>query len=206
MTDKLLIEALEETRDTLAKVLIKIRRDAPDLSGKLLGHADQVIARVDALLDAQAHRSQARRDLIERLKSQATAHRYMAETESADLIDEAVIALAAHRSQQEVAQEPRLCGFCGKSQHQVKKLLATPCAAICDECNQTAGRVLGTSTAPSESEARVQAALRRLLRSAPTDGDMVEAGWERCEIEEACAAIEEAHAALSASGQKGEPT
>lgn len=57
MTDKL-IEALEETRDTLAKVLIKVRRDAPDLSGKLLGHADQVIARADALLDAQAHRSQ----------------------------------------------------------------------------------------------------------------------------------------------------
>ena len=58
MTDKLLIEALEETRDTLAKVLIKIRRDAPDLSGKLLGHADQVIARVDAMRDAPANRAQ----------------------------------------------------------------------------------------------------------------------------------------------------
>ncbi len=46
-----LVEMLEETRDTLAKVLIKVRRDAPDLSGKLLGHADAVIARADAILD-----------------------------------------------------------------------------------------------------------------------------------------------------------
>jgi hypothetical protein len=46
-----LMDMLEETRDTLAKVLIKVRRDAPDLSGKLLGHADAVITKADAILD-----------------------------------------------------------------------------------------------------------------------------------------------------------
>lgn len=98
MTDKLLIEALEEMRDTLVKVLIKIRRDAPDLSGKLLGAADQIVARVDALLDAAPPApaptaASEREALIERLKAQSLAHRYEAETDSADLIDEAIAAL-----------------------------------------------------------------------------------------------------------------
>ena len=132
---------------------------------------------------------------------------------------------AAHRSQQEAAQEPRLCGFCGKSQHQVKKLLATPCAAICDECNQTAGRVLGTSPAPSESEARDAARYRWLRQFLDIDdvGDEqgvyqlvvrgedleIAAGQAKAwgireyldEIPDPDAAID---AALSASGQKGE--
>ncbi|WAC75311.1 hypothetical protein OU995_11695 [Roseateles sp. SL47] len=49
---KAMTDLLEEARDTIAKLLIKIRRDAPDLAGKLLGYADQVVARVDAALDS----------------------------------------------------------------------------------------------------------------------------------------------------------
>lgn len=45
-------DLLEEARDTIAKLLIKIRRDAPDSAGRLLGYADQVVARVDAALDS----------------------------------------------------------------------------------------------------------------------------------------------------------
>lgn len=139
-------------------------------------------------------------------------------------------ALAAHRSQQEAAQEPRLCGFCGKSQHQVKKLLATPCAAICDECNQIAGRVLGTSPAPSESEAkdgpteqdlarhRAQLKLDDLIRSGAVLSNVafnlrqrvgaVLSGQQCGFLHEAQKdwdeALREYRAALSASGQKGE--
>ena len=41
-----------------------------------------------------AEAEQSKQDLIERLKAQATAHRYMAETESADLIDEAIAVIS----------------------------------------------------------------------------------------------------------------
>lgn len=140
-------------------------------------------------------------------------------------VTQATKAIAAHRSQQEVAQEPRLCGFCGKSQHQVKKLLATPCAAICDECNQTAGRVLGTSTAPSESEAKDAARYRWLLAHLWVGDFKFERNGRDLRViklevkptvttglhmrREVTSGIDQAmdiDAALSAPGQKGEPT
>ena len=43
---------------------------------------------------------------------------------------------------------------------------------------------------------RLRAALRRILRSIPTDSDMSDAGWESCEINEACDAYDQARAAL----------
>lgn len=44
------------------------------------------------------------------------------------------------------------------------------------------------------------AALLRLCKSFPTDTDMLAAGWEPLEIEEACAAYDVARAALSKAG------
>lgn len=44
---------------------------------------------------------------------------------------------------------------------------------------------------------RLREALQRVLRSTPTDGDMIEAGWEGPEVDEACAAYDAARAALA---------
>ena len=46
---------------------------------------------------------------------------------------------------------------------------------------------------------RLRAALRRIMRSMPTDSDLLEAGWEICEIDEACDAYDQARAALKES-------
>lgn len=43
----------------------------------------------------------------------------------------------------------------------------------------------------------LQSVTRRLMRSFPTDSDMEEAGWEQCEIDEACNAHDAARAALA---------
>ncbi|WP_347220308.1 hypothetical protein [Chryseobacterium sp.] len=102
-----LIEALEETRDTLAKVLLKIRRDAPDLSGKLLGHADQVIARVDALLDAPANDLD-RDEAIRVWHTHCDAFSSKLGAHPPSPVIDAMLSFAgksAHRSHQEAAQE-----------------------------------------------------------------------------------------------------
>src|SRR5215467_5782797 len=57
------------------------------------------------------------------------------------------------------------CSFCGKSQHEVRKLIAGPEAAICDECiglcvrtideeARTRGRTAATRWLPHDGEAR----------------------------------------------------
>jgi hypothetical protein len=48
-----------------------------------------------------------------------------------------------------------------------------------------------------EYSAPLASAILRLLRSFPTDSDMHEAGWEACEINEACAAYDAAQRVLS---------
>lgn len=49
-------------------------------------------------------------------------------------------------------------------------------------------------------------ALQRLAKSFPTDIDMKEAGWEQAEIDEACAAYDQAYRLLAAAPTPGEKT
>jgi hypothetical protein len=42
-----------------------------------------------------------------------------------------------------MASEPRgYCSFCGKSQHEVRKLIAGPTVFICDECVETCAGII----------------------------------------------------------------
>lgn len=49
-------------------------------------------------------------------------------------------------------------------------------------------------------------ALQRLAKSFPTDADMIAAGWESPEINEACEAFDEAMRVLAAAPTSGEKT
>lgn len=49
-------------------------------------------------------------------------------------------------------------------------------------------------------------ALQRLAKSFPTDIDMKEAGWEQAEIDEACAAYDQAYRLLAAAPTPGDKT
>jgi ATP-dependent Clp protease ATP-binding subunit ClpX len=40
------------------------------------------------------------------------------------------------------------CSFCGKSQHEVRKLIAGPSVFICDECAQQASQAPGDPQVP----------------------------------------------------------
>ncbi|UXS71692.1 hypothetical protein FY145_01150 [Agrobacterium tumefaciens] len=56
-------------------------------------------------------------------------------------------ALAAKRKAEEqlgaIKPRPTLyCSFCGKSQHDVKKLIAGPTAFICDECVEVSMNII----------------------------------------------------------------
>src|ERR671936_2801409 len=47
------------------------------------------------------------------------------------------------------SNEQLLCSFCGKSQRQVKKLIAGPCVYICDECIDLCNEIIDEErTAP----------------------------------------------------------
>ena len=62
--------------------------------------------------------------------------------------------------------EQLLCSFCGKSQRQVKKLIAGPGVYICDECIDLCNEIIDEElTAPVDARPRQPAAADR--RSAP---------------------------------------
>ena len=44
------------------------------------------------------------------------------------------------------------CSFCGKSQHQVKKLIAGPSVFVCDECVELCNDIIRSETASEESQ------------------------------------------------------
>lgn len=44
------------------------------------------------------------------------------------------------------------CSFCGKSQHEVKKLIAGPSVFICDECIDLCNEIIRDEAAISEKE------------------------------------------------------
>ncbi|HNU12158.1 MAG TPA: ClpX C4-type zinc finger protein, partial [Rubrivivax sp.] len=43
------------------------------------------------------------------------------------------------------------CSFCGKSQHEVKKLIAGPSVFICDECIELCNDIIRDEAPPEES-------------------------------------------------------
>lgn len=75
----------------LAEALRALREN---VSTALTPRGERLIAQVDKALAKYDETKQSKQDLIERLKAQAAAHRYMAETESADLLDETISALS----------------------------------------------------------------------------------------------------------------
>ncbi len=57
------------------------------------------------------------------------------------------------------------CSFCGKTEHQVAKLVAGPEVLICDECVQVASRIMRDADRPADSPARrLLSWIRRGLR------------------------------------------
>ena len=44
------------------------------------------------------------------------------------------------------------CSFCGKSQHEVRKLIAGPKVFICDECVAICNQILGRKDASAAKE------------------------------------------------------
>jgi ATP-dependent Clp protease ATP-binding subunit ClpX len=47
------------------------------------------------------------------------------------------------------AKKPLLCSFCGKSQHEVRKLIAGPTVFICDECVELCIDIIGEENKPT---------------------------------------------------------
>ena len=59
------------------------------------------------------------------------------------------------------------CSFCGKSQHEVRKLIAGPSVFICDECIELCNDIIREEGATTEATARAtRASCRRRTRSA----------------------------------------
>lgn len=53
------------------------------------------------------------------------------------------------------------CSFCGKSQHEVKKLIAGPAAFICNECVALCVEIIGEPNKLARGARRLWASLRR---------------------------------------------
>ena len=59
------------------------------------------------------------------------------------------------------------CSFCGKSQHEVRKLIAGPSVFICDECIELCNDIIREETATRHGAARAPSpTCRRRTRSA----------------------------------------
>ena len=53
------------------------------------------------------------------------------------------------------------CSFCGKSQHEVRKLIAGPTVFICDECVELCMDIIREETKIRRAEVRATACRRR---------------------------------------------
>jgi hypothetical protein len=62
------------------------------------------------------------------------------------------------------AKQTLLCSFCGKSQHEVRKLVAGPTAFICDGCIKLCVRELGGASA-------IRAGIDRVTNRTANDND-----------------------------------
>jgi len=64
------------------------------------------------------------------------------------------------------SNEQLLCSFCGKSQRQVKKLIAGPGVYICDECIDLCNEIIDEElTGPASFNLRISPSRRRSTRS-----------------------------------------
>ena len=53
------------------------------------------------------------------------------------------------------------CSFCGKSQHEVRKLIAGPTVFICDECVELCNEILGEELGVTQRLSRAAVALEK---------------------------------------------
>jgi ATP-dependent Clp protease ATP-binding subunit ClpX len=51
-----------------------------------------------------------------------------------------------------MAKSTKVCSFCGKSYEDVKRLIAGPGVAICDECVRTCNKILSADPVDEEVE------------------------------------------------------
>jgi ATP-dependent Clp protease ATP-binding subunit ClpX len=63
------------------------------------------------------------------------------------------------------------CTFCGKSQHEVKKLIAGPSVFICDECIDLCNEIIRDEQ-PPPTPRKAAAICRRPPKSRPTSTTM----------------------------------
>ena len=60
------------------------------------------------------------------------------------------------------------CSFCGKSQHEVKKLIAGPSVFICDECIELCNDIIRDEV-PADNAGATPFAMKSDLPSVPSD-------------------------------------
>ena len=91
--------------------------------------------------------------------------------------------------------EQLLCSFCGKSQRQVKKLIAGPGVYICDECIDLCNEIIDEElTAPAALDLH-PAGLEYMAPDSGLDG-FEQLLTEKLRVEGGCALLKEAVAVL----------
>ena len=60
------------------------------------------------------------------------------------------------------------CSFCGKSQHEVKKLIAGPSVFVCDECIELCNEIIRDELPPTTRRQEESEICRRRPKSRPT--------------------------------------
>jgi ATP-dependent Clp protease ATP-binding subunit ClpX len=58
-------------------------------------------------------------------------------------------------------KNPLYCSFCGKSQHEVRKLIAGPTVFICSECVELCADIIGEENKSSLAKSRARLILRK---------------------------------------------
>jgi ATP-dependent Clp protease ATP-binding subunit ClpX len=66
------------------------------------------------------------------------------------------------RNDDETPSRTLYCSFCGKSQHEVRKLIAGPSVFVCDECIDLCNDIIREELTPGESAASVSSVLQKL--------------------------------------------
>jgi len=91
------------------------------------------------------------------LAEEALANAIRERTEALDLAarycgerDNAIAERDAARKELESYKNPLYCSFCGKSQHEIKKLIAAPTVFICDECVEVCVRIIDKKSSEAE--------------------------------------------------------
>src|SRR5207245_2678098 len=68
------------------------------------------------------------------------------------------------------------CSFCGKSQHEVRKLIAGPSVFICDECIELCNDIIREETASDKGGEDVENIIQKLLQNCDYDVDKAKRG------------------------------